>query len=76
MCADYKVTVSEGGNEVTVKVTETRWPDKVCIMIAKEFQKTVQLDEPLGDRAVVGSDGKGIPLQKAGARLPETSGAR
>ncbi|WSQ15467.1 hypothetical protein OG604_12455 [Streptomyces sp. NBC_01231] len=76
VCADYKVTASESGDEVTVKVTETRWPDKVCIMIAKEFQKTVQLDEPLGDRAVVGSDGKGIPLQKAGARLPQTSGAR
>ena len=76
VCADYKATASESGNKVTVKVTETRWPDKVCIMIAKEFEKTVRLGEPLGDRAVVGSDGKGIPLQKAGARLPETSGAR
>jgi hypothetical protein len=45
-------------------------------MIAKEMQKTVPLDEPLGDRKVVGSDGKAIPLKKAGARLPETSGAR
>ena len=45
-------------------------------MIAKEIQKTVPLDEPLGDREVVGSDGKEIPLEKAGARLPETSGAR
>jgi hypothetical protein len=57
-------------------VTETPWPDKVCIMIAKIYHQTVQLDEPLGDRAVVGTDGKEVPLEKAGARLPETSGAR
>jgi hypothetical protein len=61
---------------VKVTVTYTPWPDKVCIMIAKEIQKTVPLDEPLGGRKVVGSDGKQIPLKKAGARLPETSGAR
>ena len=40
-------------------------------MIAKEFHKTVQLDEPLGSRKVVGSDGKAIPLEKPGARLPQ-----
>ena len=45
-------------------------------MIAKEIQKTVTLDEPLGGREVVGTDGRQIPLNKAGARLPETSGAR
>ncbi|MFI6929174.1 hypothetical protein [Streptomyces sp. NPDC050287] len=79
MCADYKATASESGDKVTVKVTETRWPDKICILIAKVYEKTVQLDEPLGDRTVVGSDGKRIPLEKSGARLPqapETSGAR
>ncbi|CAM5532472.1 Large membrane protein OS=Streptomyces alboniger OX=132473 GN=CP975_09495 PE=4 SV=1 [Streptomyces alboniger] len=74
VCADYKVTVSEGGNEVTVKVTETRWPDKVCIMIAKEFQKTVQLDEPLGDRAVVARTARGFRCRRRGhdcRRRPE-----
>ncbi|MBC9728644.1 hypothetical protein [Streptomyces sp. TRM68367] len=70
VCADYKVTAEESADEVTVTVTETPWPDRVCILIAKQFQKTVQLDEPLGDRAVVGSDGKAVPLQKPGARLP------
>ncbi|GAA2918583.1 MULTISPECIES: hypothetical protein [Streptomyces] len=70
VCADYDVKASEKDGEVTVEVTSTAWPDKVCIMIAKQFQETVRLDEPLGDRAVVGSDGKAVPLAKEGARLP------
>ena len=73
VCADYKATASESADEVTVTVTETPWKGKVCIMIAKEFQKTVQLDEPLGDRTVVSSDGKEIPQVKQGARLPRTT---
>ncbi|MGN9762246.1 PT domain-containing protein [Streptomyces sp. SD31] len=79
VCAEYKVTASESEDEVTVQVTETSQPDKICIMIAKVFHKTVQLDEPLGDRKVVGSDGQAVPLEKPGTRLPdapETSGAR
>ncbi|MFF5572397.1 hypothetical protein ACFZDB_04850 [Streptomyces luteogriseus] len=70
VCADYDVKASEKGDEVTVSVTSTPWPDKVCVMIAKQFQETVQLDEPLGDRAVVNQDGKAVPLAKEGARLP------
>ncbi|MFD5593686.1 hypothetical protein [Streptomyces griseorubiginosus] len=76
VCADYSASASESSGQVTVKVTAKPWRDKVCIMIAKEIQKTVTLDEPLGDRQVVGTDGRQIPLNKAGARLPETSGAR
>ncbi|MCK8432253.1 hypothetical protein G3I77_04175 [Streptomyces sp. D2-8] len=70
VCADYDVKASEKGDEVTVSVTSTPWPDKVCVMIAKQFQETVPLDEPLGDRAVVDTDGKAVPLAKEGARLP------
>lgn len=70
VCSDYDVKASESGDEVKVTVTSTSWPGAICIMIAKQFQQTVQLDEPLGDRAVVGSDGKGVPLAKEGARLP------
>ncbi|MEW2806500.1 hypothetical protein AB0929_05145 [Streptomyces massasporeus] len=70
VCADYDVKASEKGDEVTVSVTSTPWPDKVCVMIAKQFQETVRLDEPLGDRAVVNQDGKAVPLAKEGARLP------
>ncbi|HLL35009.1 MAG TPA: hypothetical protein VK545_14195 [Streptomyces sp.] len=70
VCADYEATATESADEVTVTVTETPWPDKVCIMIAKTHHRTVELDEPLGKRKVVGSDGEAIPLEKPGARLP------
>ncbi|QJT06798.1 hypothetical protein G9272_13450 [Streptomyces asoensis] len=71
VCGDYKATATESGGEVKVTVTETPWPDKVCILIAKEYHQTVQLAESLGSRKVVGSDGGAIPLEKAGARLPQ-----
>ncbi|MEV8591832.1 hypothetical protein [Streptomyces sp. NPDC052012] len=70
VCADYDVRADESGDRVKVTVTETPWPGKVCIMIAKQYQKTVQLDAPLGDREVVDADGEPVPLHKDGARLP------
>ncbi|WP_328482390.1 hypothetical protein OHS71_29685 [Streptomyces sp. NBC_00377] len=71
VCADYKATAARSGDEVKVTVTATPWPNKVCIMIAKEYHQTVRLDEPLDGRKVVGTDGRAIPLEKAGARLPQ-----
>ncbi|USQ89743.1 hypothetical protein NFX46_31580 [Streptomyces phaeoluteigriseus] len=70
VCSDYTAKAVESGDQVKVTVTEKPWPDTVCIKIAKFFHRTVQLDEPLGDRTVVGSDGKQVPLEKPGARLP------
>ncbi|MET7294106.1 hypothetical protein ABZS79_18580 [Streptomyces griseoloalbus] len=70
VCADYKATADESGDRVTVRVTEKPWPDKVCILIAKQYQQTVPLDAPLGDREVVDTDGEPVPLHKDGARLP------
>ncbi|MFI8187882.1 hypothetical protein ACIF8T_03595 [Streptomyces sp. NPDC085946] len=70
VCADYEATASESADRVTVTVRETPWPGKVCILIAKQYQQTVRLDGPLGDREVVGPDGEPIPLRKDGARLP------
>lgn len=61
VCSDYSATASEKSGEVTVTVTEIPHENKVCIMIAKAVERTVRLDEPLGDREVVGSDGKAIP---------------
>ncbi|MFM9627708.1 hypothetical protein ACKI10_08815 [Streptomyces galilaeus] len=70
VCSDYTAKAVESEGQVKVTVTEKPWPDAVCIKIAKFFHRTVQLDEPLGDRKVVGSDGKQVPLEKPGARLP------
>ncbi|MEU9334609.1 hypothetical protein AB0D49_15815 [Streptomyces sp. NPDC048290] len=70
VCADYAVSVDESGGEVRVTVTETPWPDKICILIAEVKHQTVALDEPLGARKVVGSDGAAVALEKPGARLP------
>ncbi|WP_406009410.1 hypothetical protein OG440_27245 [Streptomyces sp. NBC_00637] len=71
VCGDYAATASESGDEVKVTVTETPWTGRVCILIAKEYHRTVQLDASLGSRKVVGSDGGAIPLEKPGARLPQ-----
>jgi hypothetical protein len=76
VCSDYDATAKEGAGRVTVTVTETPHPDRVCILIAKEYERTVTLDKPLGDRKVVGTDGKQIPVFKPGARLPAPSGDR
>ncbi|MGW1543588.1 hypothetical protein ACWCPM_25665 [Streptomyces sp. NPDC002309] len=70
VCADYTAKAVETPGEVTVTVTERPWKDKVCILIAKVQHRTVQLEEPLGDRRVVGTDGRAVPLEKPGARLP------
>ncbi|MFC9547649.1 hypothetical protein ACFTXK_23885 [Streptomyces sp. NPDC056956] len=70
VCADYRTTARESGGKVTVTVTEKPWPGKVCILIARQYQQTVRLDAPLGDRRVVDEDGESVPLRKDGARLP------
>ncbi|WP_033284154.1 hypothetical protein [Streptomyces sp. NRRL F-525] len=64
VCADYKVSAVESSDKVTVTVTDTPWPNKICVMIAKIYHQTVQLKAPLGDRAVVGTDGTKIPVEK------------
>ncbi|MER6787445.1 hypothetical protein ABT330_22965 [Streptomyces sp. NPDC000658] len=72
VCADYRTTAVETATEVKVTVTQTPWPDKVCITLAKKYHQVVRLDEAPGGRKVVGSDGKAVPLEKAGAGLPQT----
>ncbi|MFJ8136190.1 hypothetical protein [Streptomyces sp. NPDC096013] len=64
VCADYKTSAVESSGRVTVTVTATPWPKKICVMIAKVYHQTVQLKAPLGDRKVVGADGKAIPVER------------
>ncbi|MEU0967721.1 hypothetical protein ABZ357_20660 [Streptomyces sp. NPDC005917] len=71
VCADYKVSADEGSEQVVVKVTETPWPDKICIMIAKQYHQTVRLDAPLDGRKVVGTDGMAVPKEKATTLDPQ-----
>ncbi|MEU6271389.1 hypothetical protein ABZ871_03015 [Streptomyces populi] len=73
VCADYTVSARESSGEVTVTVTEKPWKNKVCIMIAKIYERTVRLDAPLGAREVVGSDGEAVHHGRFG--VPETSTA-
>ncbi|KAB1987967.1 hypothetical protein [Streptomyces triticiradicis] len=73
VCADYTVSARESSGKVTVTVTEKPWKNKVCIMIAKIYERTVRLDAPLGDREVVGSDGEAVHHGRFG--VPETSTA-
>ncbi|MEV7029679.1 hypothetical protein AB0N99_05570 [Streptomyces sp. NPDC093272] len=65
VCADYAVTADESAGQVAVKVTATPWPDKICVMIAKQYHKTVRLDTPLDGRKVVGADGRAVPKERA-----------
>ncbi|MFI6548731.1 hypothetical protein ACIBO9_36360 [Streptomyces prunicolor] len=75
VCADYKASAVESSGEVTVTVTATPWPDKICVMIAKVYHQTVQLKAPVGDRKVVGPDGEAIPAEQAGKGAQPTAGA-
>lgn len=71
VCSDYKASVSESGDKVTVKVTETPWKkDQVCIMLAKVAHAELTLEKPLGDRKVVGTDGKAVPSEKTLPPVP------
>ncbi|MFE9891177.1 hypothetical protein ACFYPT_02155 [Streptomyces sp. NPDC005529] len=60
VCAEYTAAAKESGDQVTVTVTEKPEQGKVCIMIAKIYERTVRLDGPLDGRSVVGSDGRAI----------------
>lgn len=73
VCADYAVSVKESPRQVKVTVTEKPWPDKVCILIAKQYVRTVRLDAPLDGRTVVGTDGRQIPRTKPGALRPQAA---
>ncbi|MGW1156818.1 hypothetical protein ACWD5Q_02950 [Streptomyces sp. NPDC002513] len=74
VCADYAASVREDADRVTVTVTETPWQGKVCAMIAKIYHETVRLKAPLGDRRVVGSDGRPIPPGTADTPPTASSG--
>ncbi|MFF3610962.1 hypothetical protein [Streptomyces sp. NPDC002580] len=60
VCADYSASASESAGKVTVTITTKPWKQKVCILMAKLYERTVHLDRPLDGRKVVGQDGEAI----------------
>ncbi|MFE5212620.1 hypothetical protein [Streptomyces sp. NPDC056600] len=64
VCSDFTVRTEEKEGRVEVTVLDRPWPERVCIMIAKTHHRTVELERPLGDRAVVDSEGHPVPREK------------
>ncbi|MGK5729906.1 hypothetical protein [Streptomyces sp. URMC 124] len=66
VCRNYAVSAEQSSAAVTVKVTGTeKQPGRECVLMAKKFDETVTLDEPLGDRKVVdASTGEPVAQQQ------------
>ncbi|WP_228032014.1 hypothetical protein, partial [Streptomyces phyllanthi] len=75
VCSEYSASADEKNGEVTVTVTE-KPSGKVCILIAKAMERTVDLDKPLGDREVVDTKGEEIPKGSLKDRLPDDQPAQ
>jgi hypothetical protein len=72
VCTTYEATAREDAKKVTVTVTgTTAHPERPCIAVARVYRATLHLDAPLGDRTVVGPDGRPVP--KATTPLPSAS---
>ncbi|KUF15371.1 hypothetical protein [Streptomyces silvensis] len=61
VCSTYAVSADESGDRVAVRITETMKNGTVCVAMAQSYKLSVQLDEPLGARAVVTEGGKAVP---------------
>ncbi|MFE1151234.1 hypothetical protein ACFW42_29630 [Streptomyces albidoflavus] len=62
VCEKYTAEAEEKSGSVTVRITgEPQEPGKVCVKMAKQLTAKVTLDEPLGDRKVIGEDGSAVP---------------
>lgn len=55
-CYDYRLTAEESPRRVVLHLRETSTTDGVCIELAQEYERTVQLRNPLGDRVVVDAE--------------------
>ncbi|WP_436736563.1 hypothetical protein [Streptomyces sp. BBFR102] len=68
VCEKYAAEAEEKADGVTVRITgEPQEPGKVCVKIAKQLTAKVTLDEPLGDREVLGEDGSPLPRDHGGS---------
>ncbi|MDX3232689.1 hypothetical protein [Streptomyces sp. ME19-01-6] len=54
VCESYSVSAKESSSQVKLEIKAKRLhPGRPCILIAKQIEKKVELDKPLGDRKVV-----------------------
>ncbi|OON77737.1 hypothetical protein B1H18_18345 [Streptomyces tsukubensis] len=60
VCSTYTAVADETPKRVRVSVTEHGERGRACVMMAKEFRRTVRLDAPLGERKVVDRDGRAV----------------
>jgi hypothetical protein len=63
-CYSYEVEAKESADQVSLRLIETRHGD-VCIDLAQQYERTIELDEPLGNRRVIDADTK-FPLYPRG----------
>jgi hypothetical protein len=61
-CYSYDVVAKESADQVSLRLVETS-RGEVCIDLAQEYERTVQLAKPLGGRTVVDAD-TGSPITR------------
>ena len=64
-CYSYDVVATESADQVSLRLVETRRGD-VCIDLAQQYERTVKIAKPLGNRTVVDAD-TGSPLLGKGS---------
>ena len=55
-CYTYLVAAEESAKEVALRLVEDRTSGEVCIDVAQQYERTVELERPLGDRRVVDAE--------------------
>jgi len=54
-CYSYDIVATESADQVTLRLAETS-KGEVCVDMAQQYERTVQLAKPLGNRTVVDAD--------------------
>ncbi len=64
-CYSYDVVATESADQVSLRLVE-KSRGEVCVDMAQQYERTVQLAKPLGNRTVVDAD-TGSPLLGKGS---------
>ncbi|MFC5724632.1 hypothetical protein ACFP1Z_31215 [Streptomyces gamaensis] len=67
MCTSYAASAEQSAGAVTVKILGTaRQPERPCVMMARQYELPVRLDQPLDGRRVLDAvDGRTVPESRA-----------